>query len=271
MSPNPFATRPAPSLTFHSEEASPFLVELLRLPDQSDKSTFTPGVRLLVTRTLRTSGLLAALPENDVKTLLTLLTFLHPNGHCQASVPELTGALSLSEAKVRARMERLGSMVFQDQPVVRLVRRESGLDSYVLSSAVLGQGEPVEGAPLALPVPPKAPGSSVRERVYAHSREAYARPRQEVERIVEEQLGHAPQEQDDTPEGAVRRRLAALGVARDQADLLLANHALDEIVQQLDWLPHRHAKSPARFVVAAVTNRYAPPVGWQPGKEEHGS
>jgi hypothetical protein len=203
---------------------------MVRLPDPSNRSTFTPAVRLLVTRALRTSGLLAALPESELKSLLTLLTFLHPNGHCQASVPELAAALSLSQAKVRARMDRLCGCVFHDQPLVHLIPRENGLDGYVPSGALLGLIEPAESEGNTLPPALSAEsGPSRRDMVYAHSRAAYARPRHEVERVVEEQLGHAPEEQDDTPEGEARRRLAALGVTRDQVDLLLANHALSEV------------------------------------------
>ena len=55
------------------------------------------------------------------------------------------------------------------------------------------------------------------------------------------------------------QRLLAVGVRHDQVDALLAGHPAQDIADQLDWLPLREAKSPARFLVAAIENRYAPP------------
>jgi len=100
-----------------------------------------------------------------------------------------------------------------------------------------------------------------REAVIAYSRARYANPREEVERIIAEQYGHDPAELGDGPEAVARRQLSGLGVPRDTVNALLTEHSLEEITDQLKWLPLRGAKSPARFVVAAVQGDYAPPVG----------
>ncbi|MES2464668.1 MAG: hypothetical protein V4671_29245, partial [Armatimonadota bacterium] len=56
-----------------------------------------------------------------------------------------------------------------------------------------------------------------------------------------------------------RRRLTALGVSEAQANRLLSDHPVAEILQQLDWLGDRGARSPARFVVRAIENRFEAP------------
>jgi len=48
-------------------------------------------------------------------------------------------------------------------------------------------------------------------------------------------------------------------VPREYVEVLLRDHSLEVIAEQLAWLPHRHAKSPARLIVAAIENRYEPP------------
>jgi hypothetical protein len=243
---------PAPS--------APFTVEHVRAYEKPGGIRFTPGARLLLTRALRTSGLLRALPDAEARSLLWLLTYLRPDGRIEASVAELAATMEVPEAKARARMDRLVRLTWRGNPVVTALRRDSGLDSYILAPHLVEEvpapSEP-ESASASPSSPPFVPAG--REAVVSHSRAAYARPRAEVERQILEQLGHSPDEAEDTPGGEVRRRLRALGVPREQADLLLAAHPLDAIQDQLDWLPYRQANNPARFLVAAVENRYEPP------------
>ena len=60
-----------------------------------------------VTPHLRTSGLLATLPGEDVKSLLCVLTFVTANGRIEPSLPEVAGALNVPESKARDRLLRL--------------------------------------------------------------------------------------------------------------------------------------------------------------------
>lgn len=248
--------------------SAPFLIEHLRLPDPHQNNRYTPAARLVVLPTLRTSGLLSTLPGDEVKSLMALLTFLTANGNVSATLPELARALNVSESKARARMERLITLVWDGQPLVAEVPRELGLDAYVPSPRLWAQEErhtreaqeeadeqkrrEAEAALL--------PGPTVRDAIYAQNRALYTKPRAEVEREVMRLLGHAPEEADDTPEGEVRRRLSRLGVPGEDAERLMVSHSLADITDQLDWLPQRNAKSPARFVVAAIEGHYDPPL-----------
>jgi hypothetical protein len=82
--------------------------------------------------------------------------------------------------------------------------------------------------------------------------------------MVAAQLGHSVEESADTPEGEARRRLVVLGVDRSDVDELLAGYAVEEILQQLDWLPERLPRNPARLIVAAIRGRYEAPILWRP-------
>jgi hypothetical protein len=66
----------------------PFVVQHARqdaLPD----GHFTPSARIAITPGLRASGLLAALPGEEVKTLLAVLSCVTPNGRIEPSLPKL--------------------------------------------------------------------------------------------------------------------------------------------------------------------------------------
>ena len=247
---------------------SPFLVEHLRLPDTSHSARYIPAARLVLLPALRTSGLLQTLPGEEIKTLLALLTFLTANGHVSTTLPEIAQALGTNEGKARARLERLLTFVWHGEPLVREVSRELGLDAYVPSPRLFMQEEQFEREQQEQAheqqrreAETKARlGPTVRDAIYAQNRALYAKPRAEVEREVMRLMGHAPEEADDTPEGEVRRRLSRLDISTDEADQLIATFPLHHIKNQIDWLPYRNAKSPARFVVAAIENHYDPPL-----------
>jgi hypothetical protein len=237
---------------------APFLIEHLRHYDRLHGDRYTPEARLLLSPALRTSGLLAALPDAEAKSLLWLLTYLRPDGRVEASVAELVAAMNTGEGKVRARMDRLAQVRWLDSPVTTLVKRDNGLDCYVLAQHLVSERQVQQPSP-----EPESPRRlpAGRQAIVAHSRAAYARPRAEVERMILEQLGHQPRAADtDTgPNAETRRKLLALGVLREQADLLLMNYPLERIERQIAWLPYRHAKNPARLLIAAIEHDYEPP------------
>jgi hypothetical protein len=260
--------------------APPFLIEHLRLSaapqghgPAAAEGRFVPGARLIVAApALRDSGLLSALADEGARCLIAMFSCLTPNGRLRPTVAELSKVTGLPETTVRRRMRRLAGTLWRGEPLVQEVAcadsgdttdgsawGRPGLDYYVPSSRLVCESEaPREHAPESGgTLPPRFAG---RAAVLAHSRHHYARPRAEVERDILRQLGHTPEVWEQTPDGDARRRLGALGVPRDDADRLVREHPLEDVVAQLDWLPYRRAKNPARLIVAAIENGYEPPV-----------
>ncbi len=243
----------SPDLSSPDAAAEKPFVILLHRSDRLPSGYFRPEATVTISHTLRTSGLLLALPPEEVKSLLLMLTFVTPNGWCQPAVQQLAGAMRVSEAKARARMKRLQDFRWQDRALVNEIKRDSGMDSFALSPAVVGRQDAPEPAEATPSLPP-----SSRDVIIARSRALYARPRAEVERMIAEQMGW--KEVGDSPEARLRRRLMGVaGLLREQIDLLIAQYPQERIERQLAWLPHRRAKSPARFLMAAIENDYDPP------------
>ncbi len=157
-----------------------------------------------LTSALRTSGLLLALPAEDLKNLLFLLTFTSASGDCLPTVQQLAHAMNISERKVRRRMERLTQFRWQGKPLVTAIRRGNGQDAYTLATGqrrnevlddneTTGQqdhtvsGHEVSGQPSS-EVSPSRPLAR-REEVIAASRGQYGRPRAAVEAEIAREMG----------------------------------------------------------------------------------
>lgn len=240
-----------------ASEDHPFHILLAHLPDGST-THFLPTARLAVTPILRTSGLLRGLADDEVKTLLLILTYLTPNGLFLATVPQMAEAMRVAEGKMEQRLRRLQGFIWQGEPLLREQVRENGLRSYVPSTSLVGIEVAVSAAaePLPLPIP------SHRDAVIAHSRAAYTHPRAEVERLIAEQNGwDVPRREGTEVHGsAIFQRLLRVGILPEQAEALIAHYPYEEIEQQLDWLPYRTVRKPAPFLIAAIENRYAEPI-----------
>ena len=252
---------PDPTEGERAEADAPFIVEH-RQEDAKPGGTFRPAARLVLAPALRTGGLWHALPPEDTKNLLLLLTFLTPNGWCRPTLPELAAAMQASPVKARARMMRLAGTDWHGQPLVTVLTRPDGLDAFLPGRHLLAHEEQVPPE-AARPAPARAAG---REAVVNHSRAAYARTRQEVERDIAERMGWAPPAFDgeDPANAEAKRRayreLQEIGLARDEALDLLARFDTERVARQVGWLPLRGAKNPARFLIAAVEGDYeAPP------------
>lgn len=220
---------------------------------------FVPDTRLVVTPAFRTSGLLAALSDRDARTLLAVVTFLSSDGRFTGTARGIAAAIGVPERDVGSRLRSLMVLTFEGAPVLVEVPREQALPVYVPGPRLVRhvQEEPISEATASDP----APVSTVsREVLIARNRERYSRSRAEVEQIVAEQLGSSPLESEDSPQGETLRRLMAAGVFREDATRLIGSFPLEVIQQQLDWLPYREARLPARFLVAAIENNYDPPV-----------
>jgi hypothetical protein len=197
-----------------------------------------------------------------VKNLLTLLTFVTPNGICSPSVQELAHAMGVSPSKVVSRMERLTAFQWQNAPLVYFLKRESGLDAYTPSPSLVGSvNEVAEEAVASHMVLPYLPAR--REEVIALSREKYARPREEVEREIAKLNGwEVPEEfatEEEKERNALLSQLCATGMERGQANAILEQYPIEVIRRQLDWLPYRGARYPARFLASAIAGDYDSP------------
>ncbi len=242
----------------------PFVVEHL-CEGQGTGGTFRPAARLLLTSALRTSGLWAALPAEELRDLVLMLTFLTPNGRIHPTLPELAEAMHASHVKARARMLRLTRRPWQGQPLVRELTRPSGLDAYLPATSLMqarqGPQEATLAAPQAMPEP-----RAGREALVAHSRARYAAPRAEVEADIARRMGWGPPAfEDDPPEVAGQKqrlyeRLSGQGMTKAQALDVLGRFDLGIVGHQLDWIPHRGAKNPARYLMAAIENNYEAPM-----------
>src|SRR5215213_10091369 len=107
-----------------SLNSKPFLIYTRHLEKQPN-SAFRPEAFVGFSRSLRTSGFLPALPAEELKSLLYLLSFVTANGYISPSVLQLAEAFHLSQFKTRRRMERLGQLTWQGKPLVGYRRFES--------------------------------------------------------------------------------------------------------------------------------------------------
>lgn len=228
----------------------PFLIEMRR-EQRKHTSWFVPAASLHITPALRTSGLLHHLEPDALKSLLFLLTFLTPEGRPQASLFHLAEAMQLSNGKARSRMQRLSKSEWNEEPIVIESKSENGYIAYSLNPRLISYCSAAE------PEQSSAPLASSRERVIEYSRQHYAHPRAEVERIVAGQLGQ--DEKESEAERRLRYRLENNGLNSEQARALILSHDPEVIERQLEWLPYRQAKNPAGYLVAAIEADYDEP------------
>jgi len=78
------------------------------------------------------------------------------------------------------------------------------------------------------------------------------------QRDFEEPLHPEPEPKELTPIQQMVAELVNLGVDQITADALVINHK-DAVRSQLDWLPHRNAQIPAKYIVKAIRENYAAP------------
>lgn len=241
-------------------QEAPFVIE--HHQEDAKGNSFRPSARLILTDRLRTSGLWRALAPEDFKTLLLMLSFVTPNGWCRPTLPEIADAMGVSHPKAKARLERLIQTHWQGQPLAGLLPRPDGLDAYLPGRRLVVH----EDAPFPEP-PPAAPSRAAgKEAVVAYSRARYAKTREEVERQIGEMMGWTPPDfaGDDPAVAEGKRRafqaMTNVGMPKEQALDLLSRFDLGEVERQIAWLPSRKAKTPARFLAAAIEGNYDRPL-----------
>ena len=247
-----------------SDTDFPFVVEQYQ-GEQGTGGSFRPAARLLLTSALRTSGLWITLPPDEMRDLTLLLTFLTPNGRVQPTLPELAGAMHASHAQARSRMLRLSRRMWQGQPLVIELNRQSGLDAYLPGRQLLGNRQ-MQEAPAAASQTILVEPRAGRDLLIANSRACYATPRAEVEADIARRMGWgAPAFDDDPPDVAEEKRslydkLSEQGMSKNQALDVLSRFDLSVVRRQLEWMPYRGAKNPSRYLQAAIENNYEAPV-----------
>ena len=105
-----------PNNNLERENQMPFAIEHGQA-DVVSAGYFTPVARLVVQPALRTSGLLAALPDREAKSLLLLLTSLTANGRIEPTTAQIAGALRLPPCAVRSHMGKLTAFRWQSRKV----------------------------------------------------------------------------------------------------------------------------------------------------------
>jgi hypothetical protein len=247
---------------------APFIVQHCRQA-VAPSGDFVPEARLILTPTLRTSGLWNSLPPEEFKDLILLLTFLTPNGWFRPTLPELADAMNTSQKAAHMRLKRLTARQWHGGPLVVTLPRQDGLDAYAPRRYLLGRFGYEEDIPAAEEMgqallTEKAAG---REAVIAHSRARYARTRQEVEAEIRQRMGWGPPAfEGDDPDTAARKgalyeRMTALGMTKEQALGLLARFPVERVERQVGWIGSRNARDPGRYLAAAIENDYDAPPG----------
>ena len=257
--------------SFSPENQPPLSIVLERL-DVTPDGRFRPAAFVKLTQAFRKSGLLQALPPEELKSFLTLLSFLTPNGECSPALGQVAGAMRVSHGKARARMQRLAAVRFEAEPLVTLFTRGDGQEAYALRSTHI----PVLEQPLT-EIKPEPLRGVPRDRIIEYSRNRYAKTREEVERQIAEINGwDVPQDKaaheigqiskteisdGETPQlKDLRRRLLNVGIASEQTESLLSGFEAERIERQLQWLPFRHARNPSAYLVAAIVGDYEEPI-----------
>jgi len=242
----------------------PFVIEQYQ-SEPGAGGSFRPAARLLLTPALRTSGLWSTLPPDELRDLMLLLTFLSPNGRVQPTLPEIAATMKASHAQTRARMLRLSRRVWRGQPLVVELNRQSGLDAYLPGRHLLGSQQEQETPAAANQTVLTEPRAG-RSTLIAHSRARYATPRAEVEADIARRMGWgAPAFENDPPNVAEEKqslydKLSEQGVSKSQALDILGRFDLMVVRRQLEWMPHRGAKNPSRYLQAAIENDYEAPM-----------
>ena len=215
--------------------------------------------QLVLSPNLRLSGLLRVLPPDLLQVFIALLTFQGTMGEVRAATESLAETLGLHPDQAQQRLQLLAAYTFDGAPLIFLSNMDassSAEHTYSLSKRV---GVLVDITPPAKNT--EKPYRAVpREEIIKRSRERYATPRAEAEVIVAEQLGTMPPEPiPEGREGEAYHALLVVGVSEPDVRQLLAEFPIESIEAQLEWLPARGARNPARFLTAAIRGDYASP------------
>ena len=124
-----------PPNTVSASPTAPFIIEHRLTLGRQGSTELWPQSRLFVTEALRTSGLLASLPDRNAKNLLWLLTYLNPNGQIFAPVSLLARDMGIPEKEVRKQFQPLTTAPWSGGPLVHHLTQDT-IERYTLSRHV---------------------------------------------------------------------------------------------------------------------------------------
>ena len=179
--------------------------------------------QLVLSPNVRISGLLQAMSPELLQVFVALLTFQEARGEVRASIEQLAETLNLHPDQVEQHLQTLAGFTYDGAPMIFL----SGERTYALSKRV---GVPVDLTPPSRPEPTYR--TVPREVIIENSRRLYAKPRAEVEAIIEAQLGKIPPEPaPEGREGEAYHALLEVGISDlDARQLLADSHARRSLV-----------------------------------------
>ncbi len=228
----------------------------------------------------RTSGLLAAIPDREWKTLCALATFMDPAGDCYPSQAEIARALGVNRCTAATRLSALSRFRWRGQTIVTRVRVRGGTGQFdrnrytILPPASLSFG-----------------GAGTRGRNGAAST-VFGNPNMDVTNTGGADLGSpntnknqknrtrsksnnktvSPTDEDGTGSqeagSDLVEHLLAAGVTRHVARHIVAQTPREAIERQLSYLPFRNADDPGALLVRAIQEEWAPPGSFRSTQEQ---
>jgi hypothetical protein len=291
------------SSTHTSSSTLPLILEL-RAHLVQPSGDFTPDAAVLVTPSLRESGLLAALSPQEWHTLSLLLACVTANGDFIATADSLATSVGIGAGQMRARLAMLFKQRWRGEPLLRVHTTESGLRLFMPAPGLfavrhcqtVSPGEDQSprqtlswnGQGVMSRHNPIVPGAT-REEIVKRSRATYARPRAEVEGeinfflrrksfadtnktgihvsnlgVAEDIQSEAPLSPETLARQELERRLLEVGLSAEQVRRVQESYSAERIERQLDYLGYRHARHPAGMLLAAIEGDYEAPVGMRP-------
>lgn len=265
---------------------------------------FTPQARLLLGEGLHESGLPYLLSAAQWQALWWVLLCLRPDGRFAATVPHIARLSRCSPRSVRRRLDALCRVRWRDQPLVQRCHTPSGLHLYQPAASLFERRtKPVHSEEETLQ--PRfveraqiiarnraryaRPVEEVEAAIWAfygkkrpsHTPSPHQRPSHDSaveadaipEKTDQDNDAIHQRARDEAARADFERRLALhlalreVGLETAQCHSLLTRFDPERIQRQLDWLPWRHARRPAAYLIRAVEGDYDPPAGWDRDRE----
>lgn len=235
----------------HRNGGKPFALEVQRTFDPLT-GDWRSHAFLKITSGFRRSGLLHALPAEELKTLLTLATFVTPSGYCAPTVEQVAHALQTSEEKARKRLERLAAFQWEGKPLVVPIARGNGAEAYTFGRA--GAVAP-QTVPAVIPASPPAASPTASLGTPPINEDAF-------QEEPDQKAAAKPARDTSSPEERSRlaQRLVEVGLEEEAATWLIDLYGAERVQRQLDWLPDRYnVREPARFLKVAIERDFEAP------------